>query len=271
MLPNGYPRTFAIYVDESGDPGVYSPSALNTRHYILSGVIVPADRWKNTFDQHRQIRYFLSQSYGLPVREEIHAGDWLGRNRSQQSFSPGLNSKFKRSQALKDYVQRIAVDLVDVQFIHIHVDKSAYSGNAPIDLIAWERLIQRFHNFLTHQTISGISSPAHGLIFADQNNETMIRTLLRKMRAYNPIPSRYGSGTRQVLCTQIIDDPIIRNSEHSYFVQIADVSAHLLYQKLYPKGSLKRYSVDRLFDLLSPRLLLAASTHDPYQMGIVHI
>lgn len=270
MLSNGYPRTFALYVDESGDPGVYSPAALNTKHYILSGMIVPIDRWKSVFDQHRQIRYFLNQSYELPVRDEIHAGHWLGRSRSQQSFPTGLNSKFKRSQALKDYIQRIAVELVDVQFIHVHANKMNYTGSIPIDALAWERLIQRFHNFLERQTVSGISSPAHGLVFADQNNEPMLRNLLRKMRAYNPVPSQYG-GARQVLCTQIVDDPIIRNSAHSYFIQMADVAAHLLYQKLYPKGSLKRYNVDRLFDLLSPRLLLAASARDPYQMGIVHI
>jgi hypothetical protein len=271
MLPNGFPRTFALYVDESGDPGVYSQTSLNTRHFILSGVIVPIDRWKNVFDQHRQIRYFLKQSYDLPVREEIHAGHWLGRNRSQLSFSSGLNTKFKRSLALKDYVQRIAVDLVDIQFIHIHVNKTTYIGTSPVDVMAWERLIQRFHNFLERQTSSGISNPAHGIVFADQNNEPMLRNLLRKMRAYNPVPSKYDGTARQILCTQIVDDPVIRDSAHSYFIQIADVAAHLLYQKLYPKGSLKRYNVDRLFDLLIPRLLLAASTRDSYQMGIVHI
>lgn len=270
MLPNGFPRTFTIYVDESGDPGIYSPTDKNSRHYILSGLIIPVDRWKNVFDQHRQIRYWLKQTYGLPVRNEIHAADWLGRNRSQKSFPPNLDSKHKRSQALKDYVQRIAVDLVDTTFIHVHVDKLDYTGNIPIDIIAWERLIQRFHNYLEHQTISGVTSPAHGLVFSDQNNEPMLRNLLRKMRAYNPVPSRYGAA-RQVLCTQIIDDPIIRDSAQSYFVQIADVAAHLLYQKLYPKGSLKRHNVDRLFNLLMPRLLLAASAKDPYQMGIVHI
>lgn len=271
MLPNGYPRTYAIYVDESGDAGAYVPSALNTKHYILSGVIVPVDRWKNVFDQHRQIRYFLKQSYGLPVREEIHASHWLGRGRSQQSFPIGLKSKYLRSQALKDYLQRIAVDLVDVQFIHVHVNKTTYTGQTPIDVIAWERLIQRFHNFLSHEKVSGIPNPAHGLVFSDETNEPMLRGLLRKMRVYNPVPNFYGGGTRQVLCTQIIDDPVIRDSAQSYFVQIADVASHLLYQKLYPKGSLKRYNVDRLFDLISPRLLLAASRNDPYQKGIVHV
>jgi hypothetical protein len=160
--------------------------------------------------------------------------------------------------------------LVDIQFLHIHLDKSKYTGRAPIDIICWKSLIQRFNNFLERQSIDNIAAPAQGLIFADQTNEVMLRNLLRKMRAYNPVPSKYG-GTRQLLCTQVIEDPVLRGSQHSYFIQIADVSAYLLYQKLYPRGSMRRYNIDRLFDLLHPRLLLVASSKDPYQMGIVHI
>jgi hypothetical protein len=163
------------------------------------------------------------------------------------------------------------LDLIDIQFIHVHVNKVNYRKETPINLIAWERLIQRFHNFLEYQRFEGITVPANGMIFADQNDEPMLRRLLRKMRAYNPVPNLYGGGTRQKLCTQIVDDPVIRDSKHSYFVQMVDVSAYLLYQKLYPRGSLKRYNVDRLFDLLHPRLLLEASRKDPYGMGIVHV
>jgi len=60
----GYPRTYLMYVDESGDTGLISEELHNSRHYILSGVIIPVDRWKQTFDQHRQIRYLLNQRYG---------------------------------------------------------------------------------------------------------------------------------------------------------------------------------------------------------------
>jgi hypothetical protein len=212
----------------------------------------------------------LKQKYGLPVRDEIHAADWLGRNRSKQAFPPTLGNKLARVQTLKEYIERIALDLVDIQFLHIHLNKPVYTGGTPIDIVCWERLIQRFNNFLERQSIDNVIAPAHGLIFADQTNEIMLRGLLRKMRAYNPVPSKFG-GVRQILCNQVIEDPVLRNSQHSYFIQVADVSAYLLYQKLYPRGSMKRYNVDRLFDLLHPRLLLAASSKDPYKMGIVHI
>jgi len=204
------------------------------------------------------------------MRDEIHAADWLGRNRSQQGFPQGLRTKYLRSQALREYVERVALDLIDIQIINIHIDKTQYQNPKPMQIIAWERLIQRFHNFLEREIVDGEILPAHGMIFPDRGNEMLIRRILRKMRAYNPVPSQFGP-PRQVLTTQIVDDPIMRNSSESYFIQIADVSSHLLYRKIYPKGSLRRYNVDRLFDLLRPRLLLAASRYDPMRMGIVHI
>ncbi|MGL4612083.1 MAG: DUF3800 domain-containing protein [Trueperaceae bacterium] len=125
------------------------------------------------------------------------------------------------------------------------------------------RLAQRFQTYLQKSCNASL-----GMIFADETNEVKIRRLIRKMRVYNPVPSYFG-GHRSMPITNSVEDPVMRSSDHSYFVQIADLTSHALYRKLYPKGSYRQYNVDKLFELLNSILLIEASKSDP--QGIVHL
>jgi hypothetical protein len=107
-----------------------------------------------------------------------------------------------------------------------------------------------------------------GIIFADETNEVKIRRILRKMRVYKPVPSLY-CGYYHNPIRQVVEDPVIRQSQHSYFIQVADLIAHALYRKEHRKGSYRRFNVDRLFDTIRPLLLSEASRSDPE--GIVRL
>ena len=95
----------------------------------------------------------------------------------------------------------------------------------------------------------------------------MIRQLLRKMRIYNPVPSKYNNDFYNCVTDNIIEDPFLRDSRHSYLVQIADVISYVLFRHEYPKSSLKKYNIDKLFSILKPVLLTEAALNDEF--GIV--
>ena len=82
------------------------------------------------------------------------------------------------------------------------------------------------------------------------------------MRRYNPLP-----GNRNEPLVNIVEDVFMKQSEHSYFIQAADVVAHLLYRYEYPKSALKKYSVDKFFLNLDSILLKEACRID--NLGIV--
>ena len=157
----------------------------------------------------------------------------------------------------------------EARFFHMHLDKlnprhpNALLGSDPEELI-WTWLLQRFETFLER------NNHAFGMVFADQTNEIKLRRLLRRMRVFNYVPSRYG-GSYAAPIIQVVEDPVMRDSRHSYFVQLADLSAHALYRKLYPKGSYRRFNIDRLFEELNQLSLREAARDDPHQMGIKHI
>ncbi len=150
---------------------------------------------------------------------------------------------------------------------HLNKENPAYPYTPTpegIQTLVWGRMLERYNRFLRLSCGGDM-----GMIFADETDEVRIRKLVRKMRVFNYAGSHFGGGYADPL-THLIEDPVMRRSENSYFVQISDLISHALYRKLYPKGSLRTYNVDLLFDAVKPCLHLPASRKDPHKMGIVH-
>ncbi len=89
------------------------------------------------------------------------------------------------------------------------------------------------------------------------------------MGVYNPIPSRFGvwrdngKATKNLPLERIIEDPVFKKSEQSYFVQLADFCAYALLRRERPVPSKTKYGLDQAFNPLSPILVREASTRDP--------
>jgi len=261
---------YFMYVDESGDPGPYDltkPEALrSTRHYIASGFVIPAEEWRNYLTYFLNVRRYLKRKYGLPVRAELHGAEMI-RPKSNNAIKR-VTPRYKRIGLYREALKYLPHGMPRASIINIHLDKQkpvyASSTGRDIQDLVWDRLLQRYSTYL-QKSCDG----SYGLVFADETNEAKVRRLLRKMRVHNFVPSRiYPGESLSAPLINIVEDPIMRNSESSYFVQIADLVAHALYRKLYPKGSLKKHNVDRLFDLVDPLLNTKATRYDP--QGIVH-
>lgn len=254
-----------LYVDESGDPGIWDATkpvnARPSQHYILSGLIIKDSNWRNYLLALVDVRRHLNAAYGLPVRQELHGAELF------RPATPSYKAlkRIVRRAIYRDALTMFAARLPDARIINVHLDKATpkyvSSTTGDIQNLAWSRLLQRFHTELTLRRDFGI-------VFADETNEAKIRALLRKMRVYNQVPSHFG-GSRSMPLTNLLEDPVIRESKHSFYIQVADMAAHALYRKLYPKKTLRRWNAHGLFDLLTPILHRPASRSDPH--GIVHL
>ncbi|HDS74014.1 MAG TPA: DUF3800 domain-containing protein [Firmicutes bacterium] len=259
---------YLMYVDESGDPGILDESCDATAqpsiHYILTGLIVADVDWKEYLSALVEIRRNLRRVYGYPIRDELKGSELI--NPRDNEALRTLNRQ-KRTELYYDFLNSMTLRLNRARVLNVHVNKAqpkyhATTDSSNIEEWAWKCFIQRFENFLKKD------GSQTGIIFADDTNEVKIRRLLRTMRHYNPIPRKYGN-TYSAPVANIIEDPVMRDSKQSYFVQVSDMIAHSLYRKLYPKGGYRRYNVDRLFDLVDPVLLKQASVTD--SQGIVHL
>jgi len=253
---------YLIYVDESGDAGL---SDSPTRYFALSGVVVHELRWHACSNSLIEFRRALRERFGFKLREEFHTARLISR--------PGnLAQRIKRHHRLemiRRYSDAVA-SVADVNLINVLVDKEGKALDYDVFGMAWKTLIQRFENTLRHRNFPGPQNPdERGILFCDHTDDKKLITLMRQMRRFNPIPNRSSAGFRNLPLLTLIDDPNFRDSEHSLFVQTADLAAYLLYQRESPNAYMRKTGGKNYFQRLEPVLCTRASNSDP--LGIVRI
>lgn len=222
-----------MYVDESGDSGITNSP---TRYFLLSAIIIHELRWRVLLDELIEFRQHLRLTKGLKLREEIHATHFIN--------NPGSLVRIKRNDRLD--IMKQCIDWTstrkELSVITVSVDKQ-YKQEDVFNL-GWERLIQRFENTIKYHNFPGISNPdERGLLLPDNTDGLKLRTLLRKMRRFNPVPHNqaiFNSGSRNLTLDYVIEDPFMKDSATSYFHQIVDVIAYCARQMYEPNAYMKK-------------------------------
>jgi hypothetical protein len=252
-----------MYVDESGDIGlVNSP----TRYFILCGVVLHELRWRPYLDELMNFRRDIKNSFGLKLRQEIHASALINK--------PGelaLIPKHQRLEILRRKADKLA-SMPDLNLISVVVDKRGKPPNYDVFEKAWEALIQRFENTISHSNFPGPHNPdERGMLFPDRTDDKKLIRVLRRMRNYNPIPNQptFAPGYRNLTLQYVIEDANLRDSTQSLFVQAVDLCAYLLYQQHSPCVYFKKKSGQNYFNRLHPICCRAASAANP--IGIVRL
>lgn len=249
---------YLMYVDESGDTGlVNSPS----RYFTLSGIVVHEKNWRAFIERLVAFRKTLKSVYGLGVRSEIHASEYI---RKPIDDLP----KYDRLAILRNTLDEIA-KIPDISITNIVVDKLGKPDDYDVFQKAWGVLFQRFENTMLYGNFPGGHKDEFGMVLSDATAGQKLIQMVRRMSVYNPIPSSYGLGSRNMPIRKIIEDPHFKDSRTSLPVQMADVCAYFLHQKFAPNGYIKRKSAQNYFDRLQPVLNLNASRSNA--MGIVVI
>ena len=172
---------------------------------------------------------------------------------------------------LKSFILEIA-SLNEVSVINIVIDKRDKDEKFEIFNTAWRTLLQRFENTISKRNFPGpTNSDDMGLLFPDHTDDKKLRLLVRKMRKINMIPNqqKYGQGYRNQPLVKLIEDPNMRNSEDSYFIQAVDTIAYFLKQYLEPSTYLRKKGGHKYFEKLEPVLCKQATSGDP--LGIVRL
>lgn len=247
-----------MYVDESGDTGLEGSP---TRYFALSGIVVHERRWRSFMDRLIALRRTLNSVYGLPIRTEIHASEYL------RKAVNGL-PKHHRLSILRNTLDELA-KTPDISITNVIVDKVGKPAGYDVFQSAWGTLFQRFENTLYYGNYPGNFRDDYGIVLTDATAGTKLARMVRRMAVFNPIPSSYGSGARNIPITKIIEDPHGKDSKTSLPVQMADVCAYFLQQKFAPNSYVKRKGAHLYFDRLAPVLNTAASRS--HALGIVQI
>lgn len=263
---------YLMYVDESGDCGMMSDGS-PTRYFCLTGLVIHELRWLDTLSELLIFRHWLKRKYKIYLEDELHAADMINK---PSKTSPSIQKlrKYERLAIIRNFADKIAT-LSDISLINIVIDKN--TGHAPnkneVFRWAWYTLFQRFENTINRQNFPGPrNANERGIVFPDSTDGIKLRRFLSSMRMYNPIRMRRSDGASFDIdepIRVIIEDPVLRDSKESYFIQAADCVAFLLKQSIEPSSFMRRHGGNAYFNRIEPVLCKHATNKHP--LGIVSL
>lgn len=219
------------YVDESGDP-FGDPAQRGSPAYTLGVVVVRDHEWADAFDALINMRRDLKNTFAIPVRAEVKAA-YLVRNEG-----PLKGARLSSSQRRYIYRRHFQVmERSSIRAFAVVADKQqlARAGNlAQTRELVWDTLFQRL-SLMHDRDDPGRVSPV--LLVHDEGEELTIRKYARRARRFLTAGSAYGTGSLRLSQRWLIDDPVSRQSDHSLFVQCADLVAYAATKRLIPGGS----------------------------------
>ena len=164
------------YIDESEGPTRYVRSALG----------VDAERWNALYEDIQEWRRELRERHGIPPDRELHACDLLA-GRGMLARNGNANERLspcRGAEVFRDGLRRIedaALRIGGVEVINVCLRKPEVSAYEKVSL---DRLLNRIN-------ASVKAAGTHAFLIFDEGKERMITTAYRRLRIFNPVPSRY--------------------------------------------------------------------------------
>jgi hypothetical protein len=264
---------YLMYVDESGDCGTPADGS-PTSVFCLSGIVVHELRWRDALGDLADFRRRLWREYRINIEDELHAGELIS-NPAKLPQSLQRLRKHQRLAVIRQFADRIA-SMRDISAINVAVHKRCLpptATKAGIFRRAWYALFQRFENTIRCRNFPGPKDQDdRGVVFADDTDSGKLRKFLNDMRQHNLLKVRGATGEAfydDQPIRALIEDPVMRDSRESYFIQAADCSVYLLKQSIDPCSFMKRHGGNAYFKRLEPILCKHASRTDP--LGVVRL
>lgn len=243
----------------------YLDESEGKRYYVRSALGIDEEVWNEAFNAIRDWRKEVMRLYHIPLFKELHASDLLaGRGMlvregrewrrvkqrdAAKIFTSGL-------QLLEEVAQKLSGGL---EIINTSLPKDPGTKR---NIDTMDRIFNRIQTSVSRQDRRAF------LIF-DEGSEKQIAYLYRKMRVFNPVPSKYeqwdtGEEWKNIPIQNIIGGPAFRSSAGDYFLQMVDFVAHSLLKQdeQPPIPRIARYNLDKAFGLLDTALNKLASTDD---------
>jgi hypothetical protein len=258
---------YLAYFDESGDDGfpLYSSPL-----FILSAVYFNNASWKENYLKLLKFRKKLKADHNFPVKLEFHTRQFIQNKKPYH----GLYSDAIRKQILEELATFIGS--LDLKIINVAINKEKVT-TAQYNVLenAFKYSIQRIENDMKYSLIK-----KQYIIITDEGRVGKMTRTSRAIQRINYIPSNFSSSSYREEIKYLIEDPLPKKSQNSYFIQISDFVSYIvnLYiqrhycnpQKTWPRRvtNVLNYGDEiALLDRIKPVLNTKASKTDKY--GVV--
>ena len=254
---------YFTYIDESGDTGTKS------KYFILSGIIIHENNLEDILLKIIEFRQEIKKKYRLNIREEIHSTEFVNRKvnpRSRKSFEK--ISKNIRIKILKDTL--LFVNSLNIKTFSVVLDKEKhFNKRKDIDILefVWNVFLNRIDSSIKHKNIDG-KADEKTIIISDMTTDKIIK-ISRKLKKINYVPSKFYNNSRQISISTILEDPFMKDSKESYFLQCVDVICYFVKQLYDPHFEIQKKGLNNYYKRISNIHLSVVSGKN--NIGIVEL
>lgn len=220
---------------------------------MFTAIGVHSKHWKEVFGEVLRFRKDLKKHAGIYMNKELHATKFVsGRGRPSDKH---LDKEMR--ERIFAYALKTLANIGPSKLILFNVVNRNQEW-------AYERILNRINRTME-------ARDDHALIISDEGKEGEYTRLVRRLGVYNPIPSKFGTwdsgpeASKNIPISRVIEDPIFRNSEASYLIQMVDFCAYAFLRWEIPNPN--RPSLSEHFKILEPICFKNASKGDPF--GII--
>ena len=255
---------YLAYFDESGDDGYpFTSSPI----FVLTTIYMNNRSWHDNYLKVYNFRKALKTKYKLPIKQEFHTKNFI------QDKYPyhGLYSASTRLEIIKEFFD--IINTLDIKIINVAIikEKITFTSYNVLEN-ALKFAIQRIENDMKFSLLK-----KNFLIITDDGRVNKMTKISRSIQKINFIPSHFGAASYREEIKYLIEDPLPKKSQNSYFIQFCDLISYIsnLYvQRKYctpvkdwPRRVLNVLSYgdeETLFTSIKGVLNLKASRSDPF-------
>ncbi|HHT0593444.1 TPA: DUF3800 domain-containing protein [Legionella anisa] len=248
--------------------------------FFLSFLYMNVDIWDKCFENFLNLRRQL-KLLGLPTRMEFHSREFFLNKNPYAKLKLSNSTRIKIINQVVESISELAV--LNVQAINIAIIKNRINGKYDVLEKAFTYGLTRIDTNLHKEQQKGESDRFYKygkfLLLLDEGYLNKIRGISRKLYRYNYVPYKNSEDCRQIKLTSIVDDPLPKNSQHSYCIQTVDLIVYLISQFIYIKLDLnespkrKRLipdeKINEWIETLKPIFNLNACPKSEFGYGIV--
>jgi len=257
-----------LYYDESGDDGY---PRYSSPLFALSAIYMHFSQWHSNFERMREFRRRLRVDFGLSIRTELHTKFFILGKNPYRSLGLTEHERLEVMDLVADVVGTLELRIINV----VVAKPNLQSSHDSVLDTALKFSVQRVENDLDPRR----NPDARFMIITDPGRVGAMRRTTRRIQRINYIPSRFGPTPYRREITALIEDPLQKDSKESYFIQVADFVAFVVYlYAIFETGigslhgrmpsAVDRAKVNDWMDRMAPSLNTHAARDDRYGVKI---
>jgi hypothetical protein len=207
---------YISYFDESGDDGFPDRSS---DIFVLTSFSIHYSVWKDIDNKVFLFRKWLKEKYNFPVNFEFHTREFLLNKNPYRQLN--IDPLFRKEivSCFFDFLGQLDVNIVNSAINKSLIKKSGYK--------VLETAL-KYNVRSIDRNIIEKGEKSKFLIITDEGRVGKMVHVTRQMRERSS-PSQNKSEIFGDDIKRLIEDPLPKSSKESYFIQISDMVAYIIY------------------------------------------